>query len=320
MNRDLEAILARAAQWHLASEHDDMDWDGFAAWLEADPRHRTAYDEIALTDAALADNVAAVAAAQPAAGALPLAANDEDEAPPVRRRWAAWGGAAIAASLAALLLVPQFIAPDPQLYTTGSEGQTIALADGSRIDLAPHSRLTVEGRGEDRLALEGGAFFAIPHDPSRQLVIEAGGVAISDIGTRFDVQATPGRVRVAVTEGEVSLSAPMLAKPVQLGAGRGFRLDRRAGTATTSALQGNEAGAWREGRLSYAGEPLALVAADLARYAGVKVELAEGIENRHFSGTLAVDDGEAALRDLAQLMGLAVERAGAGYRLVPGPG
>ena len=39
--------------WHLASCRDDMDWDGFTLWLEADPRHRAHYDEITLTDAAL---------------------------------------------------------------------------------------------------------------------------------------------------------------------------------------------------------------------------------------------------------------------------
>jgi transmembrane sensor len=323
MNRDLEAIRERAAQWHIASAHDDMDWDGFADWLETDPRHRRAYDEIALADAALIDHAGAIAAAaQPAASALPFAANDRDEAPapPVRRRWAAWGGAAIAASLAALLLVPQLASPAPAIYATTDQAQTIALADGSQIALAPHSRLTVEGRSQDRLALEGGAWFAIPHDPSRQLVIDAGGVAISDIGTSFDVQATPGRVRVEVAEGEVSLSSEALGKPVRLVAGRAFRFDRAAGSAVTMALHGGEAGEWREGRLSYDREPLALVAADLSRYAGVKVELAEGIEDRHFSGTLAVDDGEAALRDLAELMGLDVERAGAGYRLAPGPG
>lgn len=322
MNRDDETIMERAIAWHLASARDDMDWDGFTAWLEADPRHRAAYDEVALTDAVLGD-------LDPLPDSAARAANDDEGEGggegaltmlPARRGWLRWGGAAIAASLAALALVPQLREPAPQVYATGAGMQTIALADGSRIELAPRSRLTVAGRDQDRLALEGGAFFAIPHDPSRTLVIAAGGVEITDIGTSFDVQAAPGRVQVEVTEGEVSLSAPQLARPVQLAAGRAFRFDARAGRAETLPLRAGEGGEWREGRLSYANEALALVAADLARYAGVKVDLAEGIEDRHFSGTLAVDDGEAALRDLAQLMGLAVERDGAGYRLAPGPG
>ncbi len=316
MNRD-ETIIERAVAWHLASAGDDMDWDGFAAWLDADPRHRAAYDEIALTDAALGE-------VDIAAEAAPLAANDDDSlpAPAHRRGWAAWGGGALAASLAALALVTQIGEPAPQTYATGAKAQTIALADGSQIQLAPRSRLTIEGRNQERIAVEGGAWFAIRHDPSRQLVIDAGGVAISDIGTSFDVQSAPGRVQVEVSEGEVSLSGDRLAQPVQLTAGRTFRFDAKAGTAVTGTLREGEAGEWRDGRLSYDGEALALVAADLARYAGVTVDLAKGTENRRFSGTLAIrgasGSGEAAVRDLAQLMGLSVERAGTGYRLVPG--
>ena len=313
MNRDEDTIIARAVQWHLASEADDMDWDGFAAWLAADPRHRAAYDEIALTDAALGE-----VGMTPEEAPAPLAANDDE--PPARRRgWAVWSGGALAASLAALALVPQLTEPAPQVYATTAKAQNIALADGSRIALAPHSRLTVEGREQDRIALEGGAWFDIRHNPSRQLVIDAGGVAISDIGTSFDVQAAPGRVSVEVAEGQVALSGDRLAKPVQLAAGHAFRLDSASGTAITAPLEEGEAGEWREGRLSYRNEALGLVAADLARYAGVQIDLAEGIENRQFSGTLAVGDGDAAVRDLAQLMGLGVERSSAGYRLLARP-
>jgi len=318
MNRD-DTIWERAVAWHLASADDAMDWDGFAAWLDADPRHRDAYDEIALTDAALGE-------VGMADEAVPLAANDDDILPaPARRRgWAVWGGGALAASLAALALVSQIGQPAPQVYTTGTKAQTIALADGSQIQLAPRSRLTIEGRQQERIALDGGAWFAIRHDPSRRLVIDTGGVAISDIGTSFDVQSIPGRVQVEVSEGQVSVSGDQLAAPVKLVAGRTFRLDAKAGTAVMGTLRDGEAGEWRDGRLSYDGEALALVAADLARYAGVKVDLAKGTENRRFSGTLAVGNtahggGEAAVRDLAQLMGLSLERSGTGYRLAPGP-
>lgn len=309
MNRDADTITARAVQWHLASESDDMDWGGFADWLDADPRHRAAYDEIALTDAALGE-VGMAEEAPP-----PLAAND-DESPPRRRGWAVWGGGALAASLAALALVPQLTAPAPQSYSTGAAAQNIALADGSRIALAPHSRLTIEGRQQEHIALEGGAWFDIRHDPSRQLVIDAGSVTISDIGTSFDVQASSGQVAVEVAEGQVALSSDRLEKSVQLAAGHAFRFDVKAGTAVTRPLEEGEAGEWREGRLTYRNEALGLVAADLARYAGVRIELSEGIANRQFSGTLAVGNGEAAARDLAQLMGLGLERSGTGYRMV----
>lgn len=310
MNQERDAIADAAAAWYIASIHDDMDWDGFTAWLEADPRHQAAYDEVALADALLDEHRPALSIALPA--------NDEAErAPPVpvRRRWAAWTGAAIAASLALVLAVPQFSGAPAQRYRTGAQSQEVALADGSRVLLAPRSSLEVSGRG-DRIELAGGAWFDIRHDPSRELAISAGGVKITDIGTRFDVQADAGRVRVEVAEGQVSVSSPELDAPVRLTQGRSFDYDGVAGTAVSASIAAADIGEWRSGRLTYDASPLALVANDLARYAGKRVTLGSGLADRQFSGTLALGDGEAALRDLSQLMGLRLVRGPDGdYRL-----
>ena len=40
MVRADQSILEQAAAWHAACARDDMDWDGFTAWLEADARGR----------------------------------------------------------------------------------------------------------------------------------------------------------------------------------------------------------------------------------------------------------------------------------------
>jgi transmembrane sensor len=93
-------IRDEASAWHARIESADMDWDGFAAWLDRDPRHRDSYDEIALIDAEIEANRAAIAAALPA--------NDSVPSPSRSRGWWAGGGLAIAASLA-VLAVPQQI-------------------------------------------------------------------------------------------------------------------------------------------------------------------------------------------------------------------
>ena len=56
MNRDEARIEEEAAAWQVASANDDMDWDGFTRWLEADPRHRRAFDEVALADTLVDDH------------------------------------------------------------------------------------------------------------------------------------------------------------------------------------------------------------------------------------------------------------------------
>lgn len=320
-----DTILETAIAWHLASERDDMDWAGFIDWLEADDRHREVYDEVALSDHLARAHSKALAASLGEASEAEArsVANDVE---PIRselpgnhrlRRFAPWVGGAIAASLVAMTLVPILRAPAPVVYATDASARTIALEDGSRIELAPRSRLTIEGRNHDQIALNGGAWFEIRHDPDRLMTISAGEVTIRDIGTSFDVQQAADQVRVEVAEGVVSVDSPLVSQPIRLAAGRAFRLDSKRNLALTSSIDKSEAGEWRTGRLSYDTAPLGLVAADLARYAGVKVTVANGVENLLFSGTLALDDGEAALRDLAQLMELDLERTPDGYRLVP---
>jgi len=121
---------------------------------------------------------------------------------------------------------------------------------------------------------------------------------------------------VSVAQGRVSVSSPNLTAPVVLTQGRGLLYDGSAGTAVIAPVAVAAVGEWRAGRLTYAGAPLALVAADVARYAGTTVTVDPSLAERKFSGSLALGDGEAAVRDLSQLMALDLVRDGrGGYRL-----
>lgn len=314
MSRDEDTIIAEAAAWHAASLHDDMDWDGFTLWLEADPRHNAVYEELALADAVLAEHRDTLRAAPDAATE---AANDSEDSTVVRPifgRWQRWAGAAIAASLVAVLAIPQFLTSS-QAYHTGAASQTIALADGSQVILAPRSSLTIEGRGQDHMMLEGGAWFDIRHNPSRTLQIDAGGVTVGDIGTTFDIQASGGQTRIEVGTGQVFVTGQALSAPIKLAQGRVLVFDGKAGTALVAPVATDAIGEWRSGRLSFDSAPLALVAADLSRYAGVQVTVPAALGERQFSGTLVIGNGEAALRDLSQLMDLELGRGAGGYRL-----
>jgi transmembrane sensor len=302
-------IISAAATWHVASEGDAMDWDGFTAWLEADPRHRAAYDEIALGDAMITAHSTAVFTAANDVGVA------EDR--PVRRGggWRTWGPIALAASLAMVVALPFAMRANDTVYATGAQAQTVRLPDGSTVALAPHSRLSLEDGGMTDIALDGGAMFDIRHDPNRAMAITAGGLTISDIGTRFDVQAVPGDVRIAVAQGEVHVSAASFATPVRLPAGQALSWDRAGGHVRVGPVVTADVGSWQSGRLSYDGTPLALVAQDLSRYAGIRIVVAGSARDRPFSGTLSLEHGDAVAQDLAQLMGLPLAHSGDTYRL-----
>ena len=112
MNRDEARIEEDAAAWQVASAGDDMDWDGFTQWLEADPRHRRAFDEVALADALVDDHRESLA--RPGASAEVAAGDNVVELRPQRRRWPLWLGTGIAASLAVVMIAGQVIPPAPE--------------------------------------------------------------------------------------------------------------------------------------------------------------------------------------------------------------
>jgi len=315
MNRDEDRIENEAAAWHALSARDDMDWDGFTQWLEADPRHRRAFDEVALADALIDEHGASFAPRPDAGSARHVGATVTELRP--RRRWPLWLGTGIAASLAAVMIAGQVIPPRPETFESGPIARTIALGDKSSVTLAPRSRLTIGGRDATELALSGGAYFDIKHDPTRNLRITVGDVTVSDIGTRFDIRQAPSQVLVEVADGEVAVQSAALANTVQLTAGRRLQFDSAASRAVVSDIATGSAGEWREGRLSYDSAPLQLVASDLARYAGADLVVPDALAQRRFSGTLFIGNGESAIRDLAQLMALEVHRDGSAYRLEP---
>jgi transmembrane sensor len=112
--------------------------------------------------------------------------------------------------LAAMFLNGNFAAPD-QLIASASQTQDTMLADGSHVYLNKNTQLTVVGgfnARQRKLKLRGEAFFEVKHDDTKPFVIDAGGVEIKDIGTAFNVKASPqsDSVFVHVTEGVVEMN------------------------------------------------------------------------------------------------------------------
>lgn len=286
-----------AAQWHMAQAKDEMDWVAFADWLEADPRHRDAYNAIALLDAR-------IDAARPVLSQI-LA----DPPALVAGRWPRVAGWAIA--VAALLLVAVVIAfvrrpngPEaPALVYRAPNGHArdVRLADGSIATLAPGSVLRVEGKRSGALALEGTAFFAVRHDPARTLTVHAGIYEIRDIGTRFDVSADGDMIRVAVAEGRVGVRSTKAAGEVIVDAGRVLTSIGKGGPGEIKPARASSVGAWRRGPLVYDDVPLAMVAADISRTTGQSVMVQASASGRRFSGVIALGDRATMVATLCSL-------------------
>ncbi|WP_336965776.1 FecR family protein [Sphingobium aquiterrae] len=317
-----DRLLEEAIAWHRALESDDADWDGYALWLEADPRHREVFDEVALLDDAVArhrDTLASVLAV--AESPAPAQAVGTQAVVTGARSRRGWLVGSIAASLALLIGVPYSLRPTPAtIYETGrNASRTLAFADGISVTLAPGSRLSVSGKGAaDMDVAQGEAYFDVRHDPARTLTVTAGDYRISDIGTRFAVNLSDASFRVGVAEGHVAVSRPADDDRKTLQVSAGHQLVATGGAARLSPVTPDQVGSWRSGKLVYSDTPLALVVADIARYSGKKIMIDPALGHSHFSGVLVIGDGSKLLADLAGLMAIRVRDEGGHMRISAG--
>ncbi|MGN6269221.1 MAG: FecR family protein [Sphingomonas sp.] len=317
-NRD--EIIDEAIAWQQAIARDDgVDWEAFTHWLEADANRRAVFDEVASIDAAIDEHRSAIRLLldpQPASEQLE-AANDVPKS--AGRRWFIGTGIAAALALAVGLPLIQSDQPGQTDYATApGKTRSLALADGSQLALSADSAISVAPRQHRVTMVRGAAYFDVPHDPARQLVVTAGGYRIADIGTRFSVDLAGDRVSIAVAEGNVTVTPP-IGDPVRLAAGDALSGDASAPPRTIRVAP-QAVASWRRGRLIYDNAPLSSVTSDISRYTGKRIDLAAALDGRRFSGVLVIGDGSHLVPDLAAVAGLAVERDGARTTLAPAAG
>src|SRR5262249_55040216 len=139
---------------------------------------------------------------------------------------------------------PAVVAAERSIVTEIGQRDSTRLSDGTRVVLAPQSRLTIAsgyGNTHRTVQLDGEAFFDAAHAGTQPFIVRAGAAAVRDIGTAFTVQApATDSVVVAVTTGSVILrpaAAPVTDTGVVLRAGdkgvlTGGRLLTLRGTVT----------------------------------------------------------------------------------------
>jgi transmembrane sensor len=308
MNTD-QPIRDAALGWVIATRTPDFaDWDGFAAWLEADPAHGRAYDAVqyALEDADAV--LTALPELAPVPSMEPAPANDN---PPEwlagRRGWV--GGAVAAALVLALTSVLWFGSGSEKLYTTApGETRLIALEDGSTVELAGGSTLALEGARAARLDA-GQALFTIRHDAAAPFVLTAGGERLVDAGTVFDVRLAGESLDVAVAEGAVIVNPS--GEAIRLDPGE--RAVRQGGRFRLADVDSAAVGEWRKGRISFEAANLAEIAAELTRATGTRFASTDAATR--LSGSIALDAVRADPQALEPLLGVRVTRAGDGWMI-----
>src|SRR6202048_443275 len=199
--------------------------------------------------------------------------------------------------------------------TTVGERRQFRLADGTGVVLGPESRLIVDPHSSDRsVSLEGDGYFTVVHDASRPFTVRVGTVKIEDIGTAFSIQTDErGGIRVAVASGSVALGAHGSDRT----SAEVLRARDRA-TVNPSGIVGVERSAvsdddlaWVQGRLVFRDAPVIQVGAELSRWYGVRLRVADStLSNLHLTASFSGESVDRVLNVIALSLGARIERQG----------
>jgi transmembrane sensor len=223
-------------------------------------------------------------------------------------------GAVIA--LAAALTLPavhfweRWRAEEPRtLQTAGGVPEVYQLSDGSRVELDAGSALTVRmGAAQRELTLlRGEVTVSVARDSARPLVMRAGGGTITDLGTRFDVEALGAATRVAVFEGRVEILTAR--GRASLGPRQRGGYDAAGELEPVVAVAESTLGG-SGNRRRFDNEPLGRVLERLRRYHTVAITLADPrLAQLPVSGTFRLNDLPLFLRTLEAALPVTVRWA-----------
>ena len=239
-----------------------------------------------------------------------------------RRSWV-WLAAAAVVILAAGLFYS--ISVPTGLYSTAvGERRSLTLADGSSVVLAPDSRLTIStefGRGAREVSLVGRAWFDVRHDVKHPFRVRTAGAVIEDVGTEFEVVARPGSapIRVAVLAGSVAVhsNAESPDSRVTLGPRDVARIPAAGPLDVDHEVSVEQLTGWRDGTLNFDDATLESVAAELSRWYGVEIAVADsGVAALHLNAPIPTANLDEALAIVKAALPIEVRRTAARITLV----
>lgn len=289
----------QAGLWWVRLREADVAPEEIAQWLDwcqSDPANLEAFESIEQLGGRFKTLDAEARAA------LTRELLDEPAAPAAspryrRPRWLA--PLAVAATLVAggsvWLLDRNAAQPPLQTYRTArGEQQDFKLEDGSQLALGAMSSVSVAyGKTQRRLGLEAGeAYFEVAPNPSRPFVVQIGKVRVTAVGTAFNIRRTGDQVEVAVVHGivdvrEVEASADDRDATHQLRLAAGRQVIAGSGAWAVRAADESRALSWRNGSMAFVDEDLALVVANLNRYAAHPVVLVDpALGQLRYTGTV----------------------------------
>lgn len=353
-------IYDEASEWLIELQVEDSDSrmrERFATWLDTSPEHVRAYLEVVslwedasgLDQQRLLDVDALMAAAKAERNLFPLeiASAENSQAgvntpgtrtDTVQHKYRKVAFPALAASTVALLSAALYWNSWLRgLHSTAvGEQRTLALADGTIVELDADTSIRERFAGKERLVelLKGQALFRVAVNVTRPFIVRSDTVTVRVIGTQFDVQRRATGTTVTVLEGRVAVSPtverhlstsvsvqdsrlepvepiPALVpapsqnakgtssvnKEVLLEAGQQLSLPDRKGSSAPQPADLHSATAWTQQRLIFKSTKLSDAAEEFNRFNSQKLIVdASGLDDFEVSGTFEAFDPKSLER------------------------
>lgn len=300
-----DAILEQAFNWAVvlgSGISRDADHDAFAAWLDSDPLHRTAWGRVQLVEQEFA-----APRLDAAAGRSALAKADAKRRN--KRRWMTGAG-----GLLTVLLAVVFVFKDPLHWqadyrTATGEQLRLALPHGGTLWLNSKSVVDIETKNDrTQVYLRRGEILLdsskVHPSVKPQVVTEHGRFA--PIGTRFVVARHDGVSELTVIDGRVKAETHTGDTSDIIAAGRRWRIDAKgAGTFPASGL---EPDAWIDGVIEADNAPLSAVLDALSDYQYGWLHYESDIAVLRVTGVFRLGDIDTALNALTATLPIRIER------------
>jgi transmembrane sensor len=301
-DRARDPLIEEALRWLVVLRDpsaDEGERRAFERWRAADPAHEAAWRR--------------AQAVWQRADILAPHLKDRRPAhqPSGRRRWLQAAAVGAVAIPAGVLLLRSDLLSDllADFRTAAGERRTFALADGSNVELAGASALSVsfDARSRCLRLVEGEAFFDVAPEPARPFIVEAGGGRTQALGTAFDVKLGDRSVLVAVSAHKVAVSLHGEA-PTIVEQGQTVRYTA-AGIEPAQAADLRAIEAWRRDRLVFHDAPLGDVIADLQRCRGGRILLTDGrLRDLKVTAVFDTRQVDAALATIANTLPIRLHR------------
>lgn len=190
------------------------------------------------------------------------------------------------------------------VFTENGQRSKVVLPDSSVVWLNSGTTLSYPGNfsGQNRkVTLTGQAYFQVIRNENNPFLVQANGLIVRVMGTKFDVNAYPEEDEIAVVleSGKVELALREFKSfSYTMKPGERVALDLTDNSAMkVSRVDAPVYSSWKDGKLIFRNSPMGDVVEKLGRWYNVNIEITDPwIYNSLFSGTIKNESYEEIFR------------------------